>query len=158
MTWEVSVKSLSSGVHGMGVFASQNIEKGSVIWRVDSSMHFCDEAELRKYDNNKLHIALLSGYLHYQTGKFVWFEDGMQHMNHAPTGLANIYTPHHTELLDDCVVAAKPINKGDELFEDYGYWNIFNLQHDHWLRRLYAESCPDHYMFMQYLADEAIAA
>ena len=158
MAWEVPVKFRDSNVHGMGVFAESTIKKGSIIWRVDRSMHICNEGDLRDYDNGTLYTALLSGYLHVQTGKFVWFDDGMQFMNHAPGFMANIYTPEHQGLDEDCAVAARDIQPGEELYEDYGYWNIFNLPTNHWLRLLYLESCPEHYMFMQALSEERLVA
>lgn len=158
MAWEVPVEFEKSTIHGIGVFAKQLVKKGSVIWRVDPSMYICHQTDLRKYDTDTLHTALLSGYLHYQTEKFIWFRDGMQFMNHAPGRMANIFTPDHDDLFDDCVVASRDIMPGEELFEDYGYWNIFNLPQNHWLRLLYLQNCPEHYAFMQHLADERVAA
>ena len=158
MTWEVPVEFRGSSVHGMGVFACDAIKKGSIVWRVDRSMHICDKGDLQEYAPDTLHTALLSGYLHYQTEKFVWFTDGMQFMNHKPGILANVFTPDHDGLDEDCIIASRDIQPGDELYEDYGHWNVFNLPRDHWLRLLYLQSCPDHYMFMQHLAEERVAA
>ena len=151
MTWEVSVDIAPSPTHGTGVFVKEFVPAGTTVWTFDRSMHVCDPMTLRGYNKPTLHKALLGGYLHDPTGQFVWYEDGQQFVNHADGELANVTTPEWRPLDEDCVVATRDIHPGEELFEDYGFWSIFNLRHDHWLRQLYLEHCPEHYFFMQSL-------
>lgn len=158
MTWEVSVDLTESPIHGMGVFAKSKIYKGDKVWSFDSSMHACDPEELYLYSSDTLNQALLGGYLHIPSSKFIWYTDGMQFINHADGALANIGTPEWLPLEEDCCVATRDIEPGEELFEDYGFWTIFNLPANHWLRLLYLEHCPQHYHFMSSLADVRRAA
>lgn len=158
MTWQVPIDINTSPIHGTGVFAKNRIKAGTTVWRFDRSMHVCDEMDLRSYDKRTRQDALLAGYLHEPTQKFIWYTDGMQFVNHAEGRLANISTPEWLPLDEDCVVATHDILPGEELFEDYGFWNIFNLPRNHWLRLLYLQSCPQHYMFMQSLAETRVAA
>lgn len=158
MTWQVPIEVTSSPIHGTGVFASRRIKAGTTVWRFDRSMYVCEQSDLLTYDESTRRDALLAGYLHEPTQKFIWYKDGMQFVNHAEGFHSNISTPEWLPLDEDCVVATRDIKPGEELFEDYGFWNIFNLPTDHWLRALYMQFCPQHYMFMESLADTQIAA
>ena len=64
---------------------------------------------------------------------------------------ANIAAKKWTALESDANYATRTIEAGEELFEDYSFWNIFNLPTGHWVQRIYREHCPQHYMFMQSL-------
>lgn len=158
MSWEVPVDIAQSSTHGMGVYAKTAIPAGTRVWRFDHSMILCGPEELRAYDEDTLSLALLSGYLHQPTGKFLWFKDGMQFLNHGDQGIANIGSLDWMPLEEECCVALRDIAPGEELREDYGMWSIFNLPENHWLRLLYLEHRPDHYHFMRMLAEERIAA
>lgn len=158
MTWEVAVEFRGSPTHGMGVFACERVKKGSIVWTVDQSMHVCKQEELQQYKPDILRAALLAGYLHEPSQRFVWYTDGMQFVNHAPGLQANIGTPEWLPLYEDHVIATRDIEPGAELFEDYGFWNIFNLPREHWLRLLYRDACPQHYDFMRSLVEERVAA
>ncbi len=158
MTWEVCVEFRPSTVHGMGAFAKEPIKAGTKVWGFDESMYACDAQELHLYDGGTLQEALLAGYLHEPTEKFIWYRDGMQFVNHAEGMLANIATPEWLPLNQDCVVATRDIDAGEEFFEDYGFWNIFNLPPNHWLRLMYLQNCPQHYHFMQSLVEVRRAA
>lgn len=158
MTWEVPIEIASSPVHGTGVFTQDRVKAGETVWRFDRSMFVCDPEQLQSYTPKTLETALLGGYLHEPTQKFVWYTDGMQFVNHAEGRLANVTTPEWRPLDEDCVVATRDIEAGEELFEDYGFWTIFNLPRNHWLRLLYLENCPQHYFIMQSLAETRVAA
>lgn len=154
MTWEVPIEIAQSPAHGTGVFAKTKILAGTTVWRFDRSMPVCQPEDLRRYETETLRKALLAGYLHEPTQKFIWYQDGMQFVNHAKGDGANIATGDWRPLDDDSVFATRDINPGEELFEDYSFWNIFNLAPHHWLRKLYLEFCPQHYFFMQSLSEK----
>lgn len=149
MAWEVPIEVTQSPTHGRGVFAKTFIPKGALVWKFDRSMPVCDELDLRSYDKMTLDKALLGGFFHEPSGKFVWYEDGMDYVNHADTPFANIGAKGWTPLEEDANYALRDIQPGEEIFEDYSFWTIFNLQPTHWLRRLYFEACPQHYNFLQ---------
>jgi hypothetical protein len=156
--WTVNVHLKRSGVHGIGVFASQHIPAGSKVWRVDGNMHVRDRKTLPLVPPEELTYALLAGYLHPPSGKFVWYEDGMQFMNHggwrANVGLH--YWPQ--QLWDDHVVALRDIAPGEELLEDYTFCLDGGLARDHWMRSLYLAHCRGHYDFLLGLERLPVAA
>lgn len=158
MSWCCDVEFKPSTVHGMGVFARETIKQGTTVWQFDDTMNVSDLNDLERLEKDRLEMALLGGYLHEPTSKFIWYEDGMQFVNHAEGTFANITTPEWLPLSEDKVVACRDIQKGEELFEDYGFWTIFNLHPDHWLRQLYYKACPGHYFFMQGLTIDRKAA
>jgi len=158
MSWKVNVEMKPSTTHGTGVFATAPIRKGDLVWQFDNSMHACECGELLKLDRETLYRALLAGYLHEPSGKFIWYTDGMQFVNHADGDAANIATPEWLPLHEDKCIATRDIAPGEELFEDYGFWAIFNLDPGHLLLDIYRTHCPEHYNFMLALSQYREAA
>ena len=151
MSWEVPVEIAPSPTHGTGVFAKEEIAPGTLVWKFDHSMHVCDHEDMQTYDRPTLEKALLGGFYHMPSGKFVWYRDGMDFVNHADGPYANIAAKSWTPLDQDANYATRTIQRGEELFEDYGFWSIFNLPPNHWIRMMYLQHCPQHYHFMQSL-------
>lgn len=158
MAWQVAVEFRRSPVHGTGVFATQPIAAGTKVWTFDPSMHVCDLADLAALDPETLQFALHGGYFHAPAERFVWYEDGMQFVNHAEPAHANIGIREWTPLEEDNCTALRDIAAGEELFEDYQFWSIFNLPADHWLRGLYRDFCPHHHAFLLSLHERRKAA
>ena len=148
MSWLVPITIKNSPLHGRGVFADENIAKGTVIWTWDDSMHAHTKDQLLALDSQTLHHALHGGCLHLPTQTLVWYNDGMECMNHAPGDLANIITPSWGDVAADSVVATRDISAGEELLEDYGHWVRIGMNKSHWLIELYREFCPEHADFM----------
>jgi hypothetical protein len=159
MSWEVPIEIARSPIHGTGVFAKTWIPKGTRVWKFDWSMQICSSPnDFELYDNEALDKALLGGFFHEPSGNFVWYRDGMDFVNHADTPFANIAAKGWTDLEEDANYATRDIEPGEELFEDYSFWNIFNLAPNHWLRRMYLQHCPQHYYFLQSLSEVRRAA
>lgn len=148
MGWLTSVRFRPSGVHGMGAFAHKPIRAGEKVWTFDDSMHVMGPGELGGLDPDRLAFALHGGYFHAPAQKFVWYEDGMQFVNHADPPAANIGIHAWTPLAKDGCFALRDIAPGEELFEDYAFWSVFNLPQGHWMHAFYAEFCPGHYAFL----------
>ncbi|MEM1346405.1 MAG: SET domain-containing protein [Pseudomonadota bacterium] len=148
MGWNVEVEFRASSVHGTGVYAAEKIPAGTKVWTVDHTMSFFDRETLSALDRPLLEKVLHGGYYHQPSGRFVWYTDGSQYINHAPGPHANIGIRQWTPLMEDHCAAFRDIAPGEELFEDYNFWSIFRLQEDHWVRGLYQEHCHDHYAFM----------
>ena len=148
MGWKVDVDFRPSPIHGTGVFARTPILAGTVIWTFDQSMHASRLTDLAALPPQRLSFALLAGYFHHPSGRFVWYEDGMQYLNHGPGAAANIGAQDWPPLESDHTMALRDIAAGEELREDYGFWSIFRLPSDHWLHGLYRDFCPDHYAFL----------
>ena len=148
MGWIKSVEFRRSRIHGMGVFAAEPIAAGEKVWRFDESMNVCGPGELGGLSPDRLAFALHGGYFHAPEQKFVWYEDGMEYVNHADPPSANIGIRHWTPLREDNCTALRDIEPGEELLEDYEFWSIFNLPVDHWARMLCRDFCRHHYDFL----------
>jgi hypothetical protein len=158
MGWIVDVDFRKSPIHGMGAFARTRIPAGTKVWVFDHSMKVCGLPELAALTPEKLEFALHGGYLHHPSGRFVWYDDGMQFVNHADSPYANIGITEWTPLQEDNCTALRDIEPGEELLEDYSFWSIFSLDHEHWLRKLYRDFCPGHYAFLSSLEQRRRAA
>jgi hypothetical protein len=158
VSWLVDVDFKTSPVHGTGVFARRPIAAGTVIWRYDPTMHACDDKVMAALGPRTLAFALHGGYLHKPSGKFLWYEDGMQFMNHADAPRANVGLAFWPALHDDHTTALRDIAAGEELFEDYGFWADGGLTPGHWLLPLYHAHCPGHMAFLRSLEPMPMAA
>jgi hypothetical protein len=156
--WLVSVEFKKSPVHGMGIFAARPIAAGTRLWQVDPTMHFCEAADMAALTAVQLRFALHGGYLHQPSGRFLWYTDGMQFMNHRGTPEANVGLGTWPPLADDHCVALRDIAAGEELCEDYTFWSDGGLAPDHWLRPFYLAHCPEHYAFLRSLENLRVAA
>jgi hypothetical protein len=122
-------------------------------------MHVCDATSLTALHPAELHFALHGGYLHKPSGKFLWYHDGMEFMNHRATPLANVGLRTWPPLVYlDHSVALRDIAAGEELYEDYMFCLDGGLAPDHWMRPLYLAYCPEHYAFLLGLQQYEIAA
>ena len=149
MGWKVDVHFKQSNVHGIGVFATHRIAAGTPIWQVDATMRFADRRTLPALAPEELTFALLAGYLHRPSGRFVWYEDGMQFMNHGTGLAANVGLDHWPQrLLDDRMTALRDIEHGEELREDYAFCLDGGLAPDHWMRPLYLTHAGDSRLFV----------
>jgi hypothetical protein len=120
-------------------------------------MHASDQKAMESLDRETLAFALHGGYLHQPSGKFVWYTDGMQYMNHAPSPYANVGLGTWPPLEQDHTVALRDIAAGEELFEDYSFWANGGLSPGHWLFKLYLRHCPHHYAFLAGLEQKVAA-
>jgi uncharacterized protein len=148
VSWLTKVAFGKSDVHGMGVFALEPIRQGTKVWTVDPSMKFASPSELASLSPDELRFALRGGYFHGPSHKFVYYNDGMEYMNHARGEQANIGAREWPPLMDDHCIALRDIEAGEELFEDYTFWSGMAIRNDHWLTDLYIKFLPDHYRFL----------
>lgn len=151
MGWLKKVTFKPSSIHGTGAFAGEFIERGEKVWCFDDSMHVCGPAELGGLDPETLEFALHGGYYHEPARKFVWYEDGMQYVNHADPPIANIGITEWTPLEQDHCKALRDIEPGEELLEDYEFWSVVNLPANHWLHHFYMDFCLSHYDFLAFI-------
>lgn len=105
-----------SDIHGLGVFANQDIKKGQIIWRFEppfdrtfSKIEFLAHLE-RLPSRSQLHIVKMT-YL--RENKIYLLQDHSTYINHSE------YTPN-VELIDtQTEVAVRDIGRGEELLENY---------------------------------------
>lgn len=152
MSWLTKVAFGKSHVHGMGVFALEPIRRGTKVWTVDPTMKFTEAEQLAALPADELRFALHGGYLHFPSQRFVYYNDGMEYVNHAGGQAANIGIREWTPLKEDNCTALRDIDVGEELLEDYTFWSILDLCRDHWLIDIYREFCPEHFCFLMKIA------
>jgi SET domain-containing protein len=158
LSWLVDVEFRESAVHGMGVYARKPIAAGTRLWRVDAATRISGREALAGLSLDRLAYALHGGYYHRGADALVWYEDGMQYMNHAPGALANAGLTFWPPVEDDHTVALRDIAAGEELFEDYGFWADSGVARGHWLEPFYRAACPGHLAFLRGLEREPVAA
>jgi SET domain-containing protein len=156
LSWLTKVAFGPSTVHGIGVFALEPIRRGTKVWTVDSTMMFMGPSELLALSRDELRFALNGGYLHFPSGRFVYYNDGMEYVNHASGISANIGICEWTPLQEDNCTALRDIKPGEELLEDYSFWSILQLRSNHWLVDLYRQFSPEHYDFLLQIEREHI--
>lgn len=148
LAWMVNVAFLDSSLHGTGVFTREKIHAGTTVWEYDSSMHVETRRDMEKMDEKLLPYILKAGYLHKTSGKFLWYTDGMQFINHGFGWDANVGLDYWPKLEQDHIVALRDIEPGEELREDYRMCLAAGLGPNHWLRPLYLAHCREHYEFL----------
>ncbi len=109
-----------SGVHGIGLFADQDISKGDIIWAYHKQT--CQKYRFKEfldlcYSLPLVGIQNLINYSYIKNHKIYYITDNTRFINHSL--IPNI------ELLDNQVeIAMRDIKRGEELLENY------NLSYD----------------------------
>ena len=103
---------------GYGVFATRFIPKGTIVWILDELDQSYEEAYVQSLDP-MLRDRLLKYCFRDENGYYILCWDIARYVNHSfhPTLIA---TPYKFEL------AARDIYPGEEITDDYGYFNLDN--------------------------------
>jgi len=113
----VKTKIGPSKIHGIGCFADQFIPKGTDVWRFQPGFDLeIDEGEIANLSELAKEGFLRYTYLDRLTNKYIFCSDDDRFVNHSDNpNCINIYSfdGSHTS------VAAKDIQEGEELTEDY---------------------------------------
>jgi SET domain-containing protein len=104
-----------SAIHGIGVFLTERVRKGQLIWRFDSRIdRVFSDAEIREMPETLQHFLRTYSTLHDELKLWVLCGDNGRHFNHS-------FTPNTRSLGiafgDD--VAAADLAAGTELTSDY---------------------------------------
>ena len=102
----VKAKVDKSPIHGLGLFAEQDIPQGTRIWQRSDLVDLAIDPS--RINEVPLQIRELT-YLCRNTNQYVLSADGSQYMNHADK----------PNIIGD--IAVRDITKGEELTENYGY-------------------------------------
>jgi SET domain-containing protein len=109
--YKVEVKVATNPEMGLGLFASEPIKKGSVVWE------FLEGIDIRI---SKERLEKLDDAQKEYFDKYGWFKDD-DHL-YSSCDLTN-FTNHsyqaNLKVIDNVVIAIQDINVGDELFENY---------------------------------------
>ena len=107
-----------SDIAGTGVFASQHIPAGAVVWRFD---HRCDDvmtvAEFRSLKPLLQRRTEHFDYYDQRTGMWVISGDDTCYVNHSPN--PNLIADYSDSNPFGAEIAARDIKAGEELTDDY---------------------------------------
>lgn len=107
-----------SAIHGIGVFADEDLAKGTVLWKFVAPFDvYVHPDELSRLSTGALAHFIKYSYLHPDKGLYVLCGDDARFYNHAddPNSIEG-YAPDEPEGVD---VAARDIARGEELTCDY---------------------------------------
>ena len=95
--------------HGTGLFAAQDIARGTVVWKFDPSVDSATEATAD--------ADMFYPYVSKQTGRLITPGDDARHINHSST--PNLGTRYEDGIEEDINFALRDIKTGEELTLDY---------------------------------------
>jgi uncharacterized protein len=101
---------------GYGVFATQFIPKGTIIWVLDELDQKLEEAYVRSIDPIRRQQLIKYCYRD-KKGRYVLCWDVARYMNHS-------FKPNCISTVYEFELAIQDIYPGEELTEDYGYFNL----------------------------------
>ncbi len=107
-----------SSIHGIGLFADQDIAKGTQIWKFSPNL----DLEISSNDFDKLHqsekdFILFYGFRSKKTNKYHLSFDHVRFINHSKEG--NITVDQSIEDIEYPLVASRNIKKGEEITQNY---------------------------------------
>ncbi|MFA6190436.1 MAG: SET domain-containing protein [Candidatus Staskawiczbacteria bacterium] len=104
-----------SKVHGVGLFADQDIKKGDLIYTPNSLLDVdLTEEQFKKLSPSEQKEVEYYGYLNKKTNKWHVAFEMIRILNHGSNGKANV-----TQNEDMIMTAKRGIKKGEELLQDY---------------------------------------
>lgn len=104
-----------SSIHGLGVFAAEDIPKGTIVWKYQEPM---DE---RVYNTkNRNQFSLTYGYITSGTNYVEIPGDGAIFINHSK--LNNITVDPQN---NDNMISNRIINEGEEILENYNEFDLY---------------------------------
>lgn len=111
----IQYKIRSSSVHGVGLFANQDIKRGELIYTPSPLL----DTDLTQQQFDGLSISeqkevAYYGYFHTKSQKYHVAFDAIRILNHAGPGSANV-----TQDQDMVMTAIRDIEAGEELLQDY---------------------------------------
>ena len=112
----------NSSIHGFGVFADQDIEKGTIIWRFDSKV----DVKIKKEEAAKLFNISRKYLEHYGyespvSDNIILCSDNAKYMNHSdePNTVGVYPNMAVGDDIEGFDIAARDIKKGEEITTDY---------------------------------------
>lgn len=111
----INYKIEKSCIHGIGLFADQDIKQGDYIYSPSPLLDVdITNDEFQSLDSKEQTEVKYYGYFHKKTQKWHVAFDAIRILNHAEGENANV-----TQDLDMIMTAKRDIAPGEELFQDY---------------------------------------
>jgi uncharacterized protein len=106
----------TSPIHGIGLFAGEDIPEGTLVWRYNSNFDIrFSRDEFIEVCSGLNHHALLNllTYAYKRDNYFYYVTDNARFINHSEKDCNLIFRDDYTE------VSSRDINKGEEFLENY---------------------------------------
>ncbi len=119
----VKTRLAPSAIEGLGVFAAEDITKGTIVWQFVPGVDLLiDPSELPSLPAAVVEHCQRYAYLHTETGEYVLCGDDARFVNHSDDpNLIGIYPPGDKQGVD---IAARDIRAGEELTSDYQTFDV----------------------------------
>jgi len=115
--FKIKYKIAYSKIHGSGVFAEENILKGSIIWEPDKDGQEISQQEFDQKSPAEKEKISFYGFKSKNTGKYYYSVGDIHFINHSDDG-------NSTERIamdsgEGIMFAKRGIKKGEEITQDY---------------------------------------
>jgi len=105
---------------GIGLFADQFIPKGTIVWQFvagKDKAYTKEEVEQLPEPLRSQVLSLFHSYISKQTGRYICESGDGVYFNHSDA--PNIFTEYRDGVEEDVNIAARDIQPGEELTQDY---------------------------------------
>ena len=109
-----------SEIHGTGLFATESIASGAVVWRFvpgEDGAYTKNEADTFPEPRRSEILGLYHSYISKQTDRYISCGDDAKYINHSDT--PNLGTRFEVGVEEDINFALRDIAEGEELTIDY---------------------------------------
>ncbi|MBI4152356.1 SET domain-containing protein [Candidatus Woesearchaeota archaeon] len=115
----VKTKVLPSKIQGLGLFADEFIQKGTIIWKFTPGfdLKFTKRTILKLPEPVQVYLANYS-WLSKKSGKYCFCSDDARYFNHSQN--PNCLSAYLEDKEEVITTAVKNIRKGEEMTDDYG--------------------------------------
>lgn len=108
----------ASLIHGIGLFADQDIPKGTRVWKFSPGLDIeIPPADFEKLDQREKDTINFYGFNSRKTGNFHISFDNVRFINHSKEG--NVSTDTSVEDIEYPLIAKREIKAGEEITQDY---------------------------------------
>jgi SET domain-containing protein len=108
----------TSQIHGLGLFADQDISKGTVIWKFSPKLDLeINPADFDRLDQREKNYINFYGFRSKKTDNYHLSFDNVKFINHAKEG--NITVDKTIDDVEYPLVASRDIKAGEEILQDY---------------------------------------
>lgn len=114
-----------SSVHGLGLFADEDIFKGTKIWKFSPGLDVeISGDKFEKLSQSEKDFILFYGFKSKKTNNYHLSHDNVRFINHSKEG--NVAIDKNVDDVEYPLIASKDIKVGEEILQDY-----FEFDNDH---------------------------
>jgi uncharacterized protein len=108
----------TSSLHGIGLFADQDILKGTRIWKFSPGLDLeIKPSDFEKLDQREKDVILFYGFNSKKTGNYHISFDNVRFINHSKEG--NVSTDTSFDDIEYPLIANRDIKRGEEITQNY---------------------------------------